>query len=341
MGRKLTTQERANLIIQHKKERDKRVCDRIKAVLAYDDGYTYSEISRLLLLDDETIRRHVEAYFSIHKLKPENGGSTSYLNVYETERLKAHLHENTYLYVKDICAYVRKTFNKSYSISGMTKWLIANHFRYKNPHGVPAKADSERQKLFVEYYQSLKAGLQKNEVIYFADSTHPQHQTRLAYGWIAKGVRKAEKMTACQKRINLIGAINLDGHQIESLQVEWVNSETIKLFLTQLIASNPNTEKIHLFLDNARYNKSKDIQDFVKNKKIVLHYLPPYSPNLNPIERLWKVMHENVTYNRYYSKFADFTEGILNFFSNLQQMMPIIQARINDNFQKLNPAYTQ
>ena len=336
MGRKLSPEERSNLIIAHKKERDKRVCDRIKAVLAYDDGYSYSEISRLLLLDDETIRRHIDAYFSSHKLKPENGGSSSYLTTSETSLLKTHLYEKTYLYVRDICEYVRQTFNKSYSISGMTKWLIGNGFRYKKPHGVPAKADAEKQQLFIEYYQSLKSHLPDDEVIYFADSTHPQHQTRLSYGWIAKGVRKAEKMTACQKRVNLIGAINLDGHHIEYQKVDWVNGENLKKFLNQLMLSNPNAKKIHLFLDNAGYNKSKEIQDFVKNTKINLHYLPPYSPNLNPIERLWKIMHEYVTYNRYYSRLADFTEGILNFFQNLQQVMPTIRTRINDNFQKLN-----
>ncbi len=64
MEQKLTAQERAELQIRHKKERDKRVCDRIKAVLAYDDGYSYCEISRILLLDDATIRRHIDDYFS-------------------------------------------------------------------------------------------------------------------------------------------------------------------------------------------------------------------------------------------------------------------------------------
>ncbi|MCH9756018.1 MAG: transposase, partial [Gammaproteobacteria bacterium] len=52
--------------------------------------------------------------------------------------------------------------------------------------------------------------------------------------------------------------------------------------------------------DNAGYHKSQAIRDFVKKTNIELHFLPPYSPNLNPIERLWKIMHENVTYNRYY-----------------------------------------
>jgi len=48
MERRLTTQERLDLKMRHKKERDKRICDRIKAVLAYDDGYNYSEIAKIL-----------------------------------------------------------------------------------------------------------------------------------------------------------------------------------------------------------------------------------------------------------------------------------------------------
>lgn len=68
---------------------------------------------------------------------------------------------------------------------------------------------------------------------------------------------------------------------------------------------------------------------------IVLHYLPPDSPNLNPIGRLWKIMHEQVTYNRYYQKAGDFTEGIQYFFNNIEQYKSIIQSRINDNFQRL------
>ena len=336
MIRKLSTQERIDLQKRHKKERDKRVCDRIKAVLAYDDGYSYSEISRILLLDDETIRRHVEAYFKMHKLIPENGGSSGYLNKSQTAELKSHLRETTYLYVKEICVYVKTTFNKSYTISGMTKWLQSNNFRYKKPHGVPAKADAQLQEAFIKYYESLKASLNEDEIIYFVDSSHPQHQTRLAYGWIEKGVRKSEKMTACQKRVNLIGAVNLEGHQVEYQHVDWVNAESIKGFLEQLIASNPTAKMLHLIWDNAGYHKSKEILLFIKNKKINLHYLPPYSPNLNPIERLWKIMHEKVTYNRYYQKLADFTEGIMHFFENIEDYKPVIRKRINDNFQRLN-----
>jgi len=97
--------------------------------------------------------------------------------------------------------------------------------------------------------------------------------------------------------VNIIGAINLDGHHVEYQQVNWVNTESIKAFLEQLIKANPMAKKIHLIWDNARYHKNKEILLFVNETKITLHYLPPYSPNLNAIERLWKIFNEQVTYN--------------------------------------------
>lgn len=123
MDRKLSAQERINLQTRHKKERDKRVCDRIKAVLLYDKDYSYSEIAQILLLDDETIRRHIQDYFETHKLAPDSGGSNAYLSAKQSELLIKHLKEKTYLYVKDICSYVQTTFKVECSNSGMTKWL--------------------------------------------------------------------------------------------------------------------------------------------------------------------------------------------------------------------------
>ena len=108
MEKILTAKERQNLIQVHRKERDKRICDRIKAVLAYDDGYSYSEIAKILLLDDETIRRHIDDYLNNKKLNTENGGSAGKLNNMERQKLIQHLSEVTYLYVKDICEYVKR-----------------------------------------------------------------------------------------------------------------------------------------------------------------------------------------------------------------------------------------
>src|SRR5579864_8277805 len=98
MEGKLTNKQRNDLIQRHRTERDGRIRDRIKAVLAYDDGYSYSEIARILLLDDETIRRHIDDYKNEQKLNSESGGSDSKLSDKEIRELKEHLREVTYLY---------------------------------------------------------------------------------------------------------------------------------------------------------------------------------------------------------------------------------------------------
>lgn len=341
MEKILTAIERQSLIQRHRKERDGRVRDRIKAVLAYDEGYNYSQIARLLLLDDETIRRYIDEYTRVKKLEPKNGGSDGKLSDQETLELTTHLKEITYLYVKDICLYVLKTYKKKYSVSGMTKWLHANHFGYKKAHGVPAKADQEKQKEFIRYYSQLKRKAGKKEPIYFIDSVHPQHQTELTYGWIFKGDRKEIPLTASQKRLNVIGGICLEGHRFTYHQTDWVDSSSICEFLLKLRKANPDSHWIHVILDNARVHKNKEVHEFAEKWRIKLHYLPPYSPNLNPIERVWKLMHEHVRYNKYYGKFSEFTESTLDFFKGIGRKKKLLQKRITDCFQILHSPCSQ
>ena len=152
MGSQLSKTEKKKLLFLHRSSKDKRECDRIKAILAYDDGYSYSEIARILLIDDETVRRHIDDYILQKKTKTANGGSDRLLNELEQMELSCHLEEVTYLDVKSICAYVKSTYQVAYSPSGMRQLLHALNFCYKKPHPVPAKADKVAQ----EAYFTLK-----------------------------------------------------------------------------------------------------------------------------------------------------------------------------------------
>lgn len=336
MKKILTLQERHALIQRHRKERDGRVRDRIKAVLAYDEGYNYSEIARILLLDDETIRRYIEDYRKEKKLNTASGGSDSKLNENETRELTEHLREITYLHVKDICQYVWEAYRKKYTVSGMTKWLHANEFHYKKAHGIPAKADKEKQQKFIQYYNRLKKKSGGKEPIYFIDGVHPQHQTQLTYGWIPKGERKEVPTTAQQKRLNFIGGICLDGHRFIYHQVDKIEAYSVCEFLWKLRKDNPGKFYVHVILDNAGPHKDEGVQAFAKELGIKLHYLPPYSPNLNPIERVWKLLHEDVRYNKYYSTILEFTDATLGFLKSIGRKKKILRERITDNFQILH-----
>jgi len=99
---------------------------------------------------------------------------------------------------------------------------------------------------------------------------------------------------------------------------------------------NPGKFKIHLIWDNARYHKNSEVSEFAQELGIKLHYLPPYSPNLNPIERVWKLMHESVRYNQYYGKFSEFADATLGFFKSIGRKKYILRKRITDNFQVLH-----
>ena len=61
--------------------------------------------------------------------------------------------------------------------------------------------------------------------------------------------------------------------------------------------------------------------------------MPPYSPNLNLIERLWKFMRKTILYNKYYEKFADFRAEVMRFFENIAQYNDKLSTLLTKNFQ--------
>lgn len=340
----LTPEERNKLRVQHKQERDKRICDRIKAVLLADEGWTFQQIAKVLLLSDEAISQQVQDYLASQKLKPENGGSTSKLNAEQTKSLLEHLQNHTYLYAKDIIAYVQATFGIGFTVPGMTSWLKMNDFSYKKPAVVPGKANREAQEQWIQEYEELKKDLPNNEAICFIDGVHPTHNTKPTYGWIRKGERKEIPTNTGRQRLNLSGAIDIITRKVLVRQDECLNAAATIDFLKMIEAAYPTVEKVHVFCDNAKYYRNKHVQEYLGASKIRMHFLPPYSPNLNPIERLWKFMNERVLYNKYYAKFADFKEAVFGFFEQLreppQDLQEVLVRRITDRFRVVGKAFS-
>jgi transposase len=88
-------------------------------------------------------------------------------------------------------------------------------------------------------------------------------------------------------------------------------------------------------VDNARYYKCKLVNEFLESSKVSLVFLPPYSPNLNLIERLWRVLNRNIIYNKYYEKYEDFKKSVIGFFDNFKDYQEEISRVINFKFQIL------
>ena len=172
------------------------------------------------------------------------------------------------------------------------------------------------------------------------DSVHPTQATKITYGWIKTGTEKAIHTTASRTRINIVGAIELGRLSAAiSAQYEAVNGEAIIDFMRRIRSEYSPAKTVHLILDGAGYHKAKIVSEQAEQLQIKLHFLPPYSPNLNPIERLWKVMNEQVRNNRFFKNPAEFRQSIEHFFKHiLPNIGRELDSRINDNFQRLNEA---
>jgi transposase len=324
--------EREHALKENGKERD-----RIKAILLRSEGWTVPQISQALRLHQSTIIKHIEAYKTAGKLKNESGGSSSHLTEEQSQELIVHLEENTYAHNHQIVMYIKEHFGVTYTVAGLHKWLHRNGFSYKKAKGLPHKADAELQKQFIAKYNELKQEVSEKEPILFIDAVHPTQATKLAYGWIRTGKTKHVGTTASRTRLNIVGAIQL-GHISEAItsQYETINAQSIMSFMDK-IREQYGTKTVHLILDQSGYNKSLLLPEHAAKLNIKLHFLPPYSPNLNPIERLWKVMNEKVRNNRFFKGAKDFKDAINHFFDDiLPSIGNDLDGRINDNFQLLN-----
>jgi len=332
----LTREQILGLRALHKQSREQRVCDKIKGLLMLNDGYSYQQIAEILLMDDATIRR----WHAIFKDKGINSllsdhytGGTCKLTEGQQQKLVCHLENNVYLTAKEVCAYVSKQFRVEYTVKGMTSLLHNLGFHYKKPKHIPGKADIEAQLEFVNTYEKLKKKKKEEDRIYFVDGVHPLHNSQPAYGWIRKGTDMVIPSNTGRQRLNLNGAYNIEDHKAIIQEAESINAQSTVSLLEEMMRNQP-LGMIYVILDNARYYRSEMVRVFVKkNKRIKLVFLPPYSPNLNIIERLWKFFKKHVTYNTYYEKFAVFREYCLRFFKNLDKYRPELETLMTDNFQ--------
>lgn len=333
----ITLEQREMLEQEHRRERDSRVCDRIKAVLLSAEGWSNVQIAQALRIRPETVADHLSDYKNLQKLRPTNGGSVSYLDPIAALELSEYLTDNTYMKASEICAYVQEKYGISFTVEGITKWLHRSGFSYKKPKGTPHKADPAKQQEFIEYYEKLVATTPCEEPILFGDGVHPTIATKVTYGWIKKGTDKLIATTASRSRVNLFGSLELASMNLVTQAFDTIDSKALEQHFEQLSLQYPLAPKIHLILDRGPYNISKDTRLAAEKYKIELHHLPAYSPNLNPIERLWKVMNEHVRNNKFFNSAKEFREEIHHFFNTTwPQISQSMVDRVNDTFQVIN-----
>lgn len=336
----IITEQKVELERFHDSHRDRCVRDRIKAIPLTSEGWNSAMIAQVLRLHETTINRPIHDYLNGRKLKPKNGGSDGMLSVEQTEQLTSYLCYHLFHHPHEIVAYLAQRWFIQFSIPAMNKWLHRQGFTYKKPSGIPHKFSEKKQAQYIKYYEDMMI-LAGNESVLFLDTVHPTQATKISYRWIRKGYKKSVKTTGGRTRLNILGALNLNdiGRPIIH-DYKIIDDYNVAIFFNEICQYCPNyRQKIHLIMDGTGYNRTELIKDWAKLVNIELHYLPPYSPNLSAIERLWKVMNEHAKNNRYLEKTRDFRDAIFNFFTTtLAEIVDTLSSRTNDNFQVFRPA---
>ena len=326
--------ERQELYLALKGSRDVRFIDRIRTLLLLDQGESYEEIAKFLFIDRRTAQRYKQSFEEgglEGLLSLKYRGGLSYLSPEEQGELKVHLSLRLYRTIGEIRSYVSETFQVWYSLRGLGQLLLRLGFVYKKPTLIPGKANRQAQEEFVEELESLKSSA---DPLYFADGVHPQHNTHVVYGWILKGENFELKSNTKRFRVNINGAINAEdpeGIVIDSSDT--VNAQSTIRLLKKIERKHPEAANINVVIDNARYYRCTLVKEYLVDSRISLVFLPAYSPNLNLIERLWKVLNRMVLYNVYYEKFEDFRNAILGFFRNRRKYRAEIGRILNFKFQ--------
>lgn len=176
----------------------------------------------------------------------------------------------------------------------------------------------------------------ENSEVLFLDPTHQVHNAVSGYCWqeVGKDNTKIIYSNSGRKRVNIIGAINVITYKPTTIITEYnCDKEMIKAFLTEIRKDYAGANNIYIFSDNARYSRNYDVYEHAEKLNIKLIFLPPYSPNLNLIERLWKFFKKQIRKNKYYDTFEEFKKTIFEFFENIEQYKPELKRLLSLKFE--------
>ncbi len=128
-------------------------------------------------------------------------------------------------------------------------------------------------------------------------------------GHIYSKLRRYVKTFSGRKRYNVLGAMDYVTKKVLAVTNDSYITATEVCAMLQKISKEYGEKEVHVILDNARYQKCKTVKEVAKQLNIHLEYIPPYSPNLNLIERLWKFV-KNELSSKYFNDFDAFRKKI-------------------------------
>jgi transposase len=335
----LSPEDLADLKRLHKLIKDKRQADRLKIILFLHMGFSQIEVAEMLLLDEDTITKW--KFLFINRQDNQSWFLDNYVPYWGKLSSQQISHVRQYCSIfrvqtcQEIQDYIGSTILVDYDLSSVQKLVTRVGLSYQQIHRLPGKIDTTKQAVFIQKYEQTIEQLTDNEAVVFIDAVHPQHNTTPSKIWSEVGQSRWIESNTGRERLNINGAYNPFSADVIVRQDKTINGlSTIELLKQISVFYQKTKSLIYVFSDNGRANKSRIVTEWLEKQSLIkMIYLPPYSPNLNLIERLWKFMRKKVINTKYYAELKDFKKAINGFFDNIIQFKKEIKLFIGLKFQ--------
>lgn len=311
---------------------------RYHALILATQGYSYREVGRILLVDEETVSAWVTLYQSagLEGLKnhPAWGGEHGQrcLTIAQLEALAQALRVEAMPGTKPGSGWTAKAIRKliraqhcvSYSKSGIRKLLVELGWSYQRGRKLYIRRSAEEQARFILETEEIlaKYAASGERVVPLAgDQSKVYLEATLARRWNPVGAQPVVADGARQKQAeNIYGAIHLGtGQETSTFCIDWQDSDATIAWLEMMLAEHSEGQ-ILLWIDGATHHTSDEVEEWLEgNRRIHVIHFPAYTPEENPKEATWKAMKEEVAHHHWYDSIADLRKAINDYYQTAKQ----------------------
>lgn len=304
--------ERKRLMAVYRKDSDPEVRRRAQVILWLADGWTWSQVAAGQYCSSRTIDRWVKRYREggLEALAGKRRGRGSVfpgwvvlLVVSWVRRFRPT--DFGFLRSRWTCECLAVLLLQVASVRAsretVRRWLRRENLVWHRPRPVLRLQDPKRAAILRNLRRLLR-DLPPDEIAVFQDEVDVSTNPKIGSMWLVRGEQAEVETPGNNQKRYLAGSLNWRTGKLivtEGLKGEGRNSALFLRHLEDLRTRLRRYRRIHVICDNAIFHDGKAVHDYlgVHGNRIVIHFLPKYAPDLNPIERIWWHLHEEITRN--------------------------------------------
>jgi putative transposase len=308
----LDARQRQALLDRYRKDQDPEVRFRAHVLLLLDDGYTWATVTTLLFCSSRTIDRWVKRFLAqgVEGLSGHKPGrpfrfAAEWVATVVGWVTSRKPRDFGFLRSRWCCEAVALMMIREHDVEvsreTVRRWLHRGGLVYRRPRPTLGPTDQEREAK-LDKLREVIAGLPADETAVFQDEVDINTNPKIGSMWMFKGRQAKVETPGNNEKRYLSGSIHWRTGQVFLTEGRPKQGRDTALFLAHLDDLRRRLRcyrKIHVICDNAKCHTSDAVAVYLweHRDRIELHFLPSYSPDCNPIERVWWHLHDQITRN--------------------------------------------